>query len=235
MKGEMMRRMIGLLIVLAACPAAYTDTFPPPYPAPMVLDEVNFQVTEKQWVTTQTALLMVNINVTLSDADLVKARTEIMGKLDKIASGDWHLTTFDRSQDSSGLEKLFVQAQARVKQESLTHIYQQAKAVTKPGASYEIANVEFKPSLDEVQQVKTALREKLYQKARDEMARLNQIYPGQTYTINQVMFDDGDAMPRPKSSRATEGLVSYAAAAPSLTVSNELVMTAMVRAASTRK
>ena len=86
-----------------------------------------FQVSSKQWVTTQTAILNVNINVTLNNADLVKARADIMDSLNKIAKGDWHLIEFDRSQDSSGLEKLYVQAQARVDQASLTDIYQNAK------------------------------------------------------------------------------------------------------------
>ncbi len=130
-------------------------------------------------VSTQTALVTVNINATLSNSDLVKARADIMDKLAKISAGDWHLTQFDRSQDSSGLEKLYVQAQARVAQANLTTNYQNAKSVSKPGASYEIGTIEFKPSLDEVQQVRAQLRERIYQQARDELARLNKVYTGQ--------------------------------------------------------
>ncbi len=224
-------------MALGVSTLAYSESLPSPYPPPMVLDEVTFQVSAKQWVSTQTALLTVNVNVTLNDADLVKARDEIMGKLNQIAAGEWHLTQFDRSQDSSGLEKLYVQAQARVSQSSLTHIYQQAKAVTKPGASYEIGSVEFKPSLEEVQKVKSSLRDQLYKQAADELARLNKLYVGQNYSVNQLLFFDADAVPQAKLYRSNETVAAMAmpAAAPSLTVSNELVMSALVRAASTRK
>ena len=106
----------------------------------LILDTVVFQVAAKQWVGTQTALLTVSINATLTNADLIKARKDIMDKLVKIAPGEWHLTQFDRSQDNSGLEKLYVQAEARIPQSSLTSVYQNAKSVSLPGASYNIAS-----------------------------------------------------------------------------------------------
>jgi hypothetical protein len=201
----------------------------------LVLDTVVFQIAAKQWVTTQTPLLTVNINATLSTSDLVKTRADIMEKLTKISAGDWHLTQFDRSQDSSGLEKLYVQAQARVAQTSLTNIYQNAKSVSKPGASYEISSVEFKPSLDEVQQVRAQLRERLYQQAKDELARLNKVYTGQNYSLSNLVFAEGDVtpMPQPKAYQMVNAM-AQPAAAPNLTVSNELTLTAMVQAASNR-
>ena len=45
------------------------------------LDTVDFQVSTKQWVSTQTALFTINLNATLGNADLVKARADIMDKL----------------------------------------------------------------------------------------------------------------------------------------------------------
>ena len=81
------------------------------------MDKVLFQISARQWVSTQSALLTVNINATLNNADLVKARADIMNNLNTIATGEWQLTQFDRSQDSSGLEKLYVAAQARILKE----------------------------------------------------------------------------------------------------------------------
>lgn len=205
----------------------------------MLLDKVMFQISAKQWVSTQTALLSVNVNATLTNADLVKARADIMNMLGKIAAGEWHLTQFDRSQDSSGLEKLYVAAQARVPQASLTNIYQNAKNVSKPGATYEINSVEFKPSLEEVQQVKSQLRERLYQQVKDELSRLNKVYPTQNYSLNRLFFFDGEVGPiPPKAYQAREMntmMLTAAAAAPTLTVSNELTMSAMAIVASNRE
>lgn len=203
----------------------------------MVLDKVDFQISARQWVTTKTALLGVSINITLNNADLVKARADILTSLNKIAQGDWHLLEFDRSQDSSGLEKLFVQAQARIDQGALTDIYQHAKEVSKPGAQYTVSSVEFKPSLEEVQSVRAAIRTQLYQQISEELARMNKAYPLQQYSINHVVFVEGNAPsqpPRAYEAKAMNAMVMAVAPAP-LTVSNELILTAMVEAASNRE
>lgn len=230
---NIMKQVAGMLAFMALAPIASAGDEVPQ----LVLDKVLFQISAKQWVTTQTALLNVNINVTLSSADLVKARADIMDSLNKIAKGEWHLIEFDRSQDSSGLEKLYVQAQARVDQSALTDIYQNAKTVSMPGAKYEINGVEFKPSLEETQVVRAKVREKLYQQINEEIARMNKAYPLQNYSVSNLVFVEGDSIPQqPRAYQAKEMNAAVMAAAPApLTVSNELVLTANVEAASNRK
>ncbi len=66
-----------------------------------LLDTVHFQVSAHEWVKTESALLKVNIHATLNNTDLVKARNTIMSHLAKIAQGSWHITQFNRTQDSS--------------------------------------------------------------------------------------------------------------------------------------
>ena len=231
-----MKQVAGLLVLMALTPLAKAAAGDIVIPQ-MVLDKVLFQVSAKQWVTTKTALLNVNINVTLNSADLVKARADIMTSLNKIAKGDWHLIEFDRSQDSSGLEKLYVQAQARVDQAALTDIYQNAKSVSIPGAKYDISGVDFKPSLEETQVVRAKVREQLYQQVNDELSRMNKAYPNQNYSVSNLVFVEGDnPTPQPRAYEAKQLNTMVMAAAPAgLTVSNELVLTAMVEAASNRK
>lgn len=201
----------------------------------LTLDKVMFQLSAREWVSTQTALLTVSVNATLGNADLVKAREDIMANLKKIAEGSWQITQFDRSQDSSGLEKLYVAAQSRVPQASLTNIYQNAKAVSKPGASYEVNGVEFKPGLEEFQQAKSNLRNTLYQKVNDEIARLNKIYTNQSYSLNNIVFFEGDvAVPMQKEFQTNRMALAAAAPAAAITVSNELVLGALVELASNR-
>ncbi|HAT6335567.1 TPA: hypothetical protein GJ773_14205 [Legionella pneumophila] len=230
---HIMRKIAWVLGLMVLTPFVWADNETPD----LVLDKIFFQVSAKKWVTTQTALLNVSINATLSNADLVKARADIMDSLNKIAKGEWHLVQFDRSQDSSGLEKLYVQAQARVDQSALTNIYQNAKSVSKPGAKYEISGVEFKPSLEETQVVRAKIREQLYQQVNDEIDRMNKAYPKQNYSVSNLVFFEGDNIPQqPRAYQAKEMNALAMAAAPApLTVSNELILTAMVEAASNRK
>lgn len=229
-----MRQVAGMLALLAISPFIYADD----KDHKIVLDKIFFQMSSKQWVTTQTALLSVSINVTLNSADLVKARADIMDRLAKIAKGEWHLIEFNRSQDSSGLEKLYVLAQARVDQSALTAIYQNAKSVSLPGAKYEISGVEFKPSLEETQLVKEKIRTQLYQQVNDEIARVNKVYPLQNYSVSSLVFVEGEGVSEPRPYKAREmnavAMASVAAPAP-LSVSNELVLTAIVEVASNRK
>lgn len=234
----MMRQVVQKLALMVVTPFAFAENALPPPPPQLVLDKIDFQLSAKQWVTTKTALLGVNINVTLNNADLVKARSDIMERLNKIAKGDWHLVQFDRSQDSSGLEKLFVQAQARVGQEVLTDIYQNAKTVSLPGAQYEISSVDFKPSFEETQIALTQIRQRLYQQVNNELARINKAYPTQNYSVSNLVFVDGNNPPQPRPYQAKEMntmLAVAAPAAPALTVSNELILTAIVEVAANRK
>ncbi|KTD35868.1 hypothetical protein Lnau_0852 [Legionella nautarum] len=231
-----MRKRAAVLMLAALSPLSNAANFP----HKTQLDKVVFQVSAKQWVTTQSALLTVNINATLTNADLVKARAEIMNNLNKIATGQWQLTQFDRSQDSSGLEKLYVAAQARVPQASLTDIYQNAKNVSKPGATYDINGVEFKPSLEETQQVKAQLREYLYQQINSELNRLDKTYTSQNYSVNRIYFFEGDQLvPMAKAYQPREmntmAITAAATPAPAVSVSNELIMNAIVELASNRQ
>lgn len=229
-----MKKYAGMLALMSVSSLALADVFPPQ----MVLDKVVFQISAKQWVTTKTALLNVNINVTLNNADLVKARSEIMDSLNKIAAGEWHLIEFDRSQDSSGLEKLYVQAQARIDQATLTDIYQNAKNVSTPGTKYEVSGVEFKPSLEETQAVRVKIREQLYKEVNEEVVRMNKVYPNQNYSLNNLVFvegGDGIVQPQPRAYQAKEmNALAVSGAPAALTVSNEITLTAMAEAASNR-
>ncbi|KTD62056.1 hypothetical protein [Legionella spiritensis] len=230
-------KKLAALLLLGTISHVATATELPPAPRP-TLDKVAFQVTARQWVSTKTALVKVNINATLNQSDLVKARADIMSHLGKIASGEWHITQFDRSQDSSGLDKLYVEAQTRVPQASLTNIYQNAKSVSKPGATYKVSAVDFKPGLEEIQKVKAQLREQLYQLVNAEIARLNKVYTEQHYTVNRLVVTDGNAQPvQPAAYKAREmnTMMLAASPAPALTVSNELIMTAVAEAASNRQ
>lgn len=203
----------------------------------LMLDKVGFQISAKEWVSTQKALLSVDINVTLNNADLVKARSEILQKLNSIVKGDWHITQFDRTQDSSLLEKLYARAQIRIEQDKLTNIYADAKTASKPGANYTIASVEFKPDLEDIQLVKNKLRARLYKEVTEEMARINATFGTQQYKVHRVIFREGEGGFEPRSLERTNKRGLMMAAAPvsaPLTVSNELTMTAIVEVASNR-
>ncbi len=206
-------------------------------PAPLALDKINFQLSSKLWVSTQAALLSVSVNASLNSSDVVKARGDMLEKLAKIAPGDWHIIQFDRFQDNSGLEKLAVTAQARINQNQLAHLYDKAKAVSKPGEIYQITGIEFKPDLVEIQKAKAVLRQTLNQQIQQELARLNQTYTEQHFTVSAIEYQDerGPGPMQEQPMLMATGTRTQHPGPASLAVSNELVMTAVVEAGSVRK
>jgi hypothetical protein len=203
----------------------------------LVLDKIGFKVTARHWVTTESALVNVAIDATLTNIDLVQARAQIMDKLNKIANSEWHLLQFERSQDNSGLEKLSVKARSRVAENILPDVYKKAQSVSKPGMSYKIDSIEFKPSLEEIQQVKNKLRKTLYNQANQELSRINKVYSRQNYSLYNVVFADDGTLPQPAGYKArdTMNVMAMSAVSSDLSVSNELIMSAIVEVASNRK
>ncbi|HAF87145.1 MAG: hypothetical protein CMF38_03665 [Legionellaceae bacterium] len=201
-----------------------------------LLDTVHFQVSAHEWVKTESALLKVNIHATLNNTDLVKARNTIMSHLAKIAQGSWHITQFNRTQDSSGLEKLYAQAQIRVPQAKLTQVYQDAKAISKPGMSYTVDQIVFTPSLADTKAAETQLRERLYQEIKQELIRLNEVYTDQHYTINRLEIANltDDATPQVPTNNARVLMAVAKPKANYLPLANRLTLTATVEAASNR-
>lgn len=201
--------------------------------AKLPLDEVIYQASVENWVTTTSAEVTINIDASLDKSGLSEMRQTIMSNCKKIADADWHITQFYRSQDASGLERVSVTAQARVPEDKLAGVRDQAKSVSRPGATYTINNIDFVPTLDEIQKVKTALREQLYQKVNDEIARLNKTFPQQQYTAHKIDFLGVLATPEPmQQNRAM--MVKADGGGSSLVVANKVTMNVTVVIAATR-
>lgn len=189
------------------------------------LSQVMYQTSAEQWVTTDTVNIIVQINASLDKSGLEQARNQIMANLQQIAKGEWHITRFDRSQDSSGLESLDIEAQVRLPQSQLTDLRDSAKKVSQPGATYTINQIDFTPSLAEVEATREKLRNQLYLQAKAELARVNGIYPEQHFNLKLLNFTEGF---RPLAKVQALGMAEMAptqAATPPIQVSNKVNMT----------
>lgn len=212
---------IALLIpfyAVSACP-----------PINQSVGTIRYHVSAEQWVTTNSANVMVSINATLDKQGLEKARQQILLNLQQIAKGEWHITRFDRSQDSSGLERLSVDAEARLPQTALSDLRDTAKKVSKPGATYTISQIDFTPSLAEVEQTREKLRNQLYDQAKGELARVNGVYPEQHFKLRSLNFVPSylPTTEYAKSTRLQAMAMAEPAAAPALPeiqVSNKINM-----------
>lgn len=170
-----------------------------------LLNKVTLQLHAEQWVTTKTALVNVGINAAVAGQGIEKVRSEVIDKLNQLApSNDWHILSFNRQLDKSGLESIQMSAQARLQQSDLNNLRDKAKTISKPGETYTIDSIQFTPSEDELRQANSTLRNDIYQQAKAELDTLNKTYPDQKYYIHQIEFLVFPPPPVPMMAAAAE-------------------------------
>jgi hypothetical protein len=195
-----------------------------------LLNQVSLQLSAEQWVSTKTALVTVGVNASVNDSGLEKIQNEVLSKLGQISNkGEWHIVSFNRSQDQSGLEKIQISAQVRLASSDLGGLRDKAKAITKPGETFTIDNVEFTPSADELRSANMALRSDIYQQIKTEVDGLNKLYPDYKYYLHTVNFL-GEVMPmaQPVAMYKTNAMAASDARTSNLAVGDKLKVTATV-------
>lgn len=112
-----------------------------------LLNKVTLQLRAEQWVTTKTALVNVGVNAAVTDQGIEKIQNDVMQKLNKLSDkGEWHIVSYNRQLDRSGLESIQMTAQARLPQSELANLRDKAKSLSKPGETFTIDAVQFTPS-----------------------------------------------------------------------------------------
>ncbi len=195
-------------------------SFPPFMHTP--LNKISYQVMVEKWATSDTAKVTVNMDGALDKIGLSNTNKHLLTNLNKIApNADWHITQFNRDQDKSGLDMLHIVAEARLSQNMLSDLRNKAKEITKPGETYTINNIDFSPTLVEMQKTEAEARAEIYAQVKQEIDRLNKAYPEQHYFLNEIDLNSG-ASPTPtpmmfKGGRNMMAEVSMAASSSNMT------------------
>jgi hypothetical protein len=200
----------------------------PPQLSSAILNQVSFDVTGEQWVSTKTARVIIAVNAGVGEDKLNTAYTEMTQKLQKlIGNSQWHITGFERSTDKSGLEQLYVTAETRLPESELATLKSRLKAASKAGEAYTVASVDYIPSLIEREAAQTALRNQIYNQIKTEVTQLNAAYPNQKYSVHNIEFIENSPAPTPMLMGA---MVRQAASATNaaMPVSNNLQLRAHV-------
>lgn len=223
--------LAAVFLLTAAVPAALAQPMGRTGPAD---DEIVLRLEAEGWVETQTAKLIVAIDMALQGGEVADARaqvTETLGGL--VAEVDWRTTRFSRQMDSAGLERWQVIAEARVPEAKLAGVHDKAKTASKPGLSVRIADIDFTPTLAEHTAVEAQLRAELYRQTKEELARLAGIFPDRPYRVRMIDFQS-DCMP-PRPAMMVRGMTAQSAPAmkdqaggEGLSVSRRIVQTATV-------
>lgn len=225
MKSQLLYLILGLSLLISPVIRADDDEKP-------LLNTVQLSLSGEKWVQSSTARVVVSVDAVLDKAGLEQTHQKLTQKLKQISgAAEWHITLFNRTQDPSGLEKVFVQAEARLPEGELSGLREHAEKVSKPGEKFEIQDVFFEPTLEDMERTRESLRSDLYEKAKKELERINSIYPDRKYFLHQLVFD-GLLTPQPAQSKVFQAQMRAAVAAPEadvgITVSNKVHQNAYV-------
>lgn len=157
----------------------------------ILLNKISFPMSAKAWIITQSAMVTVTVNATLQSNQIEQMRNEITTRLSSlIPNVQWHITQFNHAEDQTGLAKLSVQLQARVQNSELSNLDQKIKKLSEPGKTFNVEGMDFSPTLEEQQEMAIKLRSQIYQKAKQEVLRLNQAFPGSNYFVHAIQFEE---------------------------------------------
>ncbi|MBX3709252.1 MAG: hypothetical protein KIT56_04210 [Gammaproteobacteria bacterium] len=198
-----------------------------------LLNKVTLQLQTEQWVTTKTALVSVTVNAAVTDQGISNIQADVLNKLKQLSDkGEWHVVSFNRQLDQSGLENIRIMAQARLPQTDLAGLRDKAKAISKPGETFTIENVQFIPSDEEIRQANTTLRSNLYLQAKAEIDTLNKIYPDQKYYLYSIDFVSQPISPMPMAASMHMEKTALSASISPVSVGNKVQLQAIVVVAS---
>ncbi|HVE44633.1 MAG TPA: hypothetical protein VNC84_05810 [Gammaproteobacteria bacterium] len=224
-----MRKLLILLAVLftPVAWALHTDG------AELNLNKVSLSLHAEQWLTTKTATVNITANATVADQGIEKVRGDILSKLQQIVPGaQWHILSFSRQQDQSGLESIQLVAQARLEQADLNGLRNKTKSISKAGETYTIDSIEFNPSQEEMLAASNTLRANIYQQIKSEIEVLNKSYPDQKFFLHRVDFAAAFAM-APMINMAVGTTRKMDLTPPPTPIGNKAELTAAVEIAST--
>jgi hypothetical protein len=229
-----MRTCILAASIALAAPLAIAQT-QPIIAYPPQNDSVTLNLSLEDWVQTQTARTALSINASLPGSDAGKVRGDMLNAVKSMAQGaDWRFTSFDRSQDASGLEQWHALVEARLPEAQLGGISDRAKQASKPGLQIKVDTVDFTPTLAEVEATKAKLRGDMYKKVNEALSQLNQSEPDRKYRIMRIDFNS-PAISRPmdKMMRAMAAPAPEADGSADIALSEKAELHANVTFAST--
>jgi len=219
----MHRLLLLFLCFILSLPLFADNSFAP------LLNTVTMQFNAEQWVQTKTAVVSIGVNASVSGANLETLQNDILHKLNKISNkGEWHIVSFNQSLDQSGLERVQMRAEGRIASGDLGGLRDRAKAISVPGETFTLDNVDYTPSEEEFRNADTALRNNIYSQAKAEIDNLNKLYPDQKFYLHNVNFLGSEVAPSPLPQNAMAMVSAAGTSRSNIAVGNKLRISATV-------
>lgn len=193
-------------------------------------DQVILDITVEDWVTTETARVVAVVDAAVT-GDAGTTRSDMSAAVRALAPDtDWRLVRFDRSQDSSGLERWRASFEARLAEEALSGIADRARAASKPGMQLSVETIDFSPTLAEIEEKRTGLRHEVYRRVGSELNAVRTAFPERNFRVGTVEFmTEPHLIPMARAQMMEMAVkAADAPAADAMTVSQKITLSARV-------
>lgn len=202
-------------------------------------DTIGVELSAEGWVATKTARVIVGVEAAVTGNTAGTMRGAMTKSLNDVVKADWRLTSFNRSQDSTGMERWSAMFETRLPEADLNGLGEKAKAASKAGMQIRVNDIDFSPTLEETQATAAQLRTQILKAANEQLASINATVAGRNYRIGNVEFMGGGGVaPAPMMMKAMRTMASsgvaggpemdMAVSEPSMERSEKMVVSARV-------
>lgn len=157
-------------------------------------DRVILDLATEGWVNTKTARVMVGVEAAMNGNAAGTMRDAMTKAVGELAKSDWRLTSMNRSQDQTGMERWSAVYEARLNEADLNGLNEKTKKASKPGMQLMVHNIDFTPTLEETQNTQNQLRVQIYKMANEQLTALNTSLQGRAYRIAMIDFIGDEAV-----------------------------------------
>jgi hypothetical protein len=158
-------------------------------------DIISLDLSAEDWVVTKTAHVTLDVEAAVNASGAGPIRADMTKAVNDAAKADWRLTSFNRAQDQTGMERWSVVFDARLPEAALNGLTESVKKASKAGMQIRVGSIDFIPSREEMEAARAVLRGRIFKDAADQLAALNTALPGRNYRISQITFETDIAVP----------------------------------------
>jgi hypothetical protein len=195
-------------------------------------DEIMLEMSAEEWVETETATVVIAVDLAITAGNFGAARAEVERDLRTIsAKAKWRLTRFNKLRDEAGYERWRVLAEARLASSVLSSLGPTVNGASRPGRGFKIQRIDYTPTRAERETAMALLRARLYGQAGREIVTINKAFPGRNFRIGAVDFTNQVMIGRPMMDSARGARVMAGQSkqsAPGTAVAEKLTVNARV-------
>jgi hypothetical protein len=195
-------------------------------------ESVSLRLQAEGWVVTDHGDVAIEIDLAVPAGHLNQSRSAATDALLMVSpKANWRVVDFRKLKDEAGFERWWIAAEACLPEAVLAELPQRLENASQPGLSLRLRSLNYQPSVAEIEAARARLRVQIYETAKAELARLNEVFGSDRFTLGTIDLDPDFGLVRPMTRDvASKRVFNAPEATPALggQMARRLVLTALV-------